>query len=96
MQIAAEELTGNDDHIELSFSARKLDDKVTALRELRVCECQCQDNNHCMSLCLSPQDFFTKSDPFLEIYRLNEDATMQLVYRTEVQIQTIRHLLYVL
>ncbi|XP_056901607.1 copine-4-like isoform X5 [Takifugu flavidus] len=53
--IAAEELTGNDDHIELSFSARKLDDK----------------------------DFFTKSDPFLEIYRLNEDATMQLVYRTE-------------
>uniref|UniRef100_H3CJT2 Copine IVa n=1 Tax=Tetraodon nigroviridis TaxID=99883 RepID=H3CJT2_TETNG len=53
--IAAEELTGNDDYIELSFSARKLDDK----------------------------DFFTKSDPFLEIYRLNEDATMQLVYRTE-------------
>ncbi|XP_062254845.1 copine-4 [Platichthys flesus] len=53
--ISAEELTGNDDYIELSFSARKLDDK----------------------------DFFTKSDPFLEIYRLNEDATLQLVYRTE-------------
>ncbi|XP_058504790.1 copine-4 isoform X2 [Solea solea] len=53
--ITAEELTGNDDYIELSFSARKLDDK----------------------------DFFTKSDPFLEIYRLNDDATMQLVYRTE-------------
>nr|XP_057908987.1 copine-4 isoform X2 [Doryrhamphus excisus] len=53
--ITAEELTGNDDYIELSFSARKLDDK----------------------------DFFTKSDPFLEIYRLNEDATLQLVYRTE-------------
>lgn len=28
-QITAEELTGNDDYIELSFSARKLDDKVT-------------------------------------------------------------------
>lgn len=27
-QITAEELTGNDDYIELSFSARKLDDKV--------------------------------------------------------------------
>ncbi|XP_039973775.1 copine-4 [Xiphias gladius] len=53
--ITAEELTGNDDYIELSFSARKLDDK----------------------------DFFSKSDPFLEIYRLNDDATMQLVYRTE-------------
>ncbi|CAJ1061231.1 copine-4 isoform X1 [Xyrichtys novacula] len=53
--IMAEELTGNDDYIELSFSARKLDDK----------------------------DFFSKSDPFLEIYRLNEDATLQLVYRTE-------------
>ncbi|KAK7879096.1 hypothetical protein WMY93_034122, partial [Mugilogobius chulae] len=53
--ICAEELTGNDDYIELSFSARKLDDK----------------------------DFFTKSDPFLEIYRINDDATLQLVYRTE-------------
>ncbi|XP_016893394.1 copine-4-like [Cynoglossus semilaevis] len=53
--ITAEELTGNDDYIELSFSARKLDD----------------------------QDFFSKSDPFLEIYRLNDDATLQLVYRTE-------------
>lgn len=28
LQITAEELTGNDDYIELSFSARKLDDKV--------------------------------------------------------------------
>uniref|UniRef100_A0A7N8YD05 Copine IVa n=1 Tax=Mastacembelus armatus TaxID=205130 RepID=A0A7N8YD05_9TELE len=53
--ITAEELTGNDDYVELSFSARKLDDK----------------------------DFFSKSDPFLEIYRLNDDATLQLVYRTE-------------
>lgn len=31
------------------------------------------------------QDFFSKSDPFLEIYRVNDDATMQLVYRTEVE-----------
>lgn len=27
-QVTAEELTGNDDYVELSFSARKLDDKV--------------------------------------------------------------------
>ncbi|XP_072316879.1 copine-4-like isoform X1 [Eucyclogobius newberryi] len=53
--ITAEEVTGNDDYIQLLFSARKLDDK----------------------------DFFTKSDPFLEIYRINDDATLQLVYRTE-------------
>uniref|UniRef100_A0A3Q4MFZ3 Copine IVa n=1 Tax=Neolamprologus brichardi TaxID=32507 RepID=A0A3Q4MFZ3_NEOBR len=48
VSITAEELTGNDDYIELSFSARKLDDK----------------------------DFFSKSDPFLEIHRLNDDATL--------------------
>lgn len=28
LQITAEELTGNNDYVELSFSARKLDDKV--------------------------------------------------------------------
>lgn len=36
-QITAEELTGNDDYIELSFSARKLDDKVPR----GVCVCVC-------------------------------------------------------
>uniref|UniRef100_A0A672MGX5 Copine 4 n=1 Tax=Sinocyclocheilus grahami TaxID=75366 RepID=A0A672MGX5_SINGR len=55
LQITAEELTGNNDYVELSFSARKLDDK----------------------------DFFSKSDPFLEIYRENDDNTQQLVHRTE-------------
>ncbi|XP_060539609.1 copine-4 isoform X2 [Pantherophis guttatus] len=54
--VIAEELSGNDDYVELSFSARKLDDK----------------------------DFFSKSDPFLEIFRMNDDATQQLVHRTEV------------
>ncbi|MGH0165357.1 UNVERIFIED_CONTAM: hypothetical protein FKN15_049762, partial [Acipenser sinensis] len=53
--VIAEELSGNDDYVELSFSARKLDDK----------------------------DFFSKSDPFLEIFRMNDDATLQLVHRTE-------------
>uniref|UniRef100_A0A672MLV1 Copine 4 n=1 Tax=Sinocyclocheilus grahami TaxID=75366 RepID=A0A672MLV1_SINGR len=55
IMITAEELTGNNDYVELSFSARKLDDK----------------------------DFFSKSDPFLEIYRENDDNTQQLVHRTE-------------
>ncbi|MGH0126145.1 UNVERIFIED_CONTAM: hypothetical protein FKN15_073545 [Acipenser sinensis] len=30
-----------------------------------------------------PKDFFSKSDPFLEIFRMNDDATLQLVHRTE-------------
>jgi len=29
--VIAEELSGNDDYVELSFSARKLDDKVSCL-----------------------------------------------------------------
>uniref|UniRef100_A0A8C1EJM3 Copine VII n=1 Tax=Cyprinus carpio carpio TaxID=630221 RepID=A0A8C1EJM3_CYPCA len=29
-------------------------------------------------------DLFSKSDPFLEIYRINDDGTEQLVHRTEV------------
>ncbi|ELW48270.1 Copine-4 [Tupaia chinensis] len=56
--VIAEELSGNDDYIELAFNARKLDDK----------------------------DFFSKSDPFLEIFRMNDDATQQLVHRTETAI----------
>lgn len=34
---------------------------------------------------LSVQDLFSKSDPFLEIYRINDDETEQLVHRTEVR-----------
>lgn len=34
---------------------------------------------------LSPlKDFFSKSDPFLEIFRINDDGTESLVHRTEV------------
>ncbi|XP_051948838.1 copine-4 [Xyrauchen texanus] len=53
--VTAEELSGNDDYVELAFSAKKLDDK----------------------------DFFSKSDPFLEIFRVNDDGTASLVHRTE-------------
>ncbi|KAM9776676.1 copine-4 isoform X4 [Syngnathus typhle] len=55
IMVTAEELSGNDDYVELSFSARKLDDK----------------------------DFFSKSDPFLEIFRINDDGSESLVHRTE-------------
>ncbi|XP_077144561.1 copine-7 [Ranitomeya variabilis] len=54
--VISEEISGNNGYVELSFCARKLDDK----------------------------DLFSKSDPFLEIYRVNDDQSEQLVHRTEV------------
>lgn len=33
---------------------------------------------------LDDKDLFSKSDPFLEIYKINDDETEQLVHRTEV------------
>ncbi|XP_023695484.1 copine-7-like isoform X1 [Paramormyrops kingsleyae] len=54
--VSVEEISGNNEYVELSFSAEKLDDK----------------------------DLFSKSDPFLEIYRINDDETEQLVHRTKV------------
>ncbi|XP_070254462.1 copine-7 isoform X1 [Myotis yumanensis] len=33
---------------------------------------------------LDDKDVFSKSDPFLELYRVNDDQSEQLVYRTEV------------
>ncbi|KAM8776353.1 copine-7 isoform 2-T2 [Rhynchonycteris naso] len=33
---------------------------------------------------LDDKDVFSKSDPFLELYRINDDHSEQLVYRTEV------------
>lgn len=40
-------------------------------------------------LSLLLQDLFSKSDPFLEIYRINDDETEQLVHRTEVKLSTL-------
>uniref|UniRef100_I3N174 Copine 7 n=1 Tax=Ictidomys tridecemlineatus TaxID=43179 RepID=I3N174_ICTTR len=54
--VVAEDISGNNGYVELSFQARKLDDK----------------------------DLFSKSDPFLELFRINRDGSEQLVYRTEV------------
>eukprot|EP00071_Canis_lupus_P020678 XP_013969419.1 copine-7 isoform X2 [Canis lupus familiaris] len=54
--VIAEDISGNNGYVELSFRAQKLDDK----------------------------DLFSKSDPFLELYRVNDDQSEQLVYRTEV------------
>lgn len=40
---------------------------------------------------LLPQDLFSKSDPFLELFRINRDGSEQLVYRTEVRLSPTRH-----
>lgn len=37
------------------------------------------------------KDFFSKSDPFLEIFRVNDDGTESLVHRTEVITPADRH-----
>lgn len=64
--------------MELAFRAKKLDDKVSwVLGGERAGEAL-------LSLILLPQDLFSKSDPFLEIYRIDDDRSEQLVYRTEV------------
>lgn len=42
------------------------------------------------------KDFFSKSDPFLEIFRMNDDGTESLVHRTEVITCTNKQWLHVL
>lgn len=37
------------------------------------------------------KDFFSKSDPFLEIFRINDDGTESLVHRTEVSTSAQKH-----
>lgn len=40
------------------------------------------------------KDFFSKSDPFLEIFRVNDDGTESLVHRTEVITPADRRIAY--
>nr|XP_025863358.1 copine-6 isoform X1 [Vulpes vulpes] len=56
LQIVAEEVSGTNDYVQLTFRAHKLDNK----------------------------DLFSKSDPFMEIYKTDGDQSDQLVWRTEV------------
>lgn len=64
--------------MELAFRAKKLDDKVSWVPG------GSRAGWAVLSLILLPQDLFSKSDPFLEIYRIDDDRSEQLVYRTEV------------
>lgn len=45
---------------------------------------RCSAESRKPSPAVSLQDLFSKSDPFLEIYRINDDGSEQLVHRTEV------------
>lgn len=107
----AEEVSGTNDYVQLTFRAYKLDNKVgtpesrpptpllllglplkTDPRSPGLLSSQCEPIPHppCSShqpqgpFLLYLQDLFSKSDPFMEIYKTNEDQSDQLVWRTEV------------
>lgn len=95
LQIVAEEVSGTNDYVQLTFRAHKLDNKVgtpefrtpspllgslgLGVRRLPFRPHQAQGP---FPPCL--QDLFSKSDPFMEIYKTNGDQSDQLVWRTEV------------
>lgn len=100
LQIVAEEVSGTNDYVQLTFRAHKLDNKVgtpesrfptqdkpqspspAPFSVLATSPCRPHQANVPLPLC--PQDLFSKSDPFMEIYKTNEDQSDQLVWRTEV------------
>lgn len=100
LQIVAEEVSGTNDYVQLTFRAHKLDNKV-GTPESRfptqdkprgpspapfsvLAASPCRPHQANVPLPLYPQDLFSKSDPFMEIYKTNEDQSDQLVWRTEV------------
>lgn len=83
----SEEISGNNGYVELAFRAKKLDDKVSRVpRQGAGWAGQSAGSIPCSLL----QDLFSKSDPFLEIYRIDDDRSEQLVYRTEVRLGSTR------
>lgn len=100
LQIVAEEVSGTNDYVQLTFRAHKLDNKVETPESkpptqdksqgpstvpfsvLAISPCTPHQTHGPFPLC--PQDLFSKSDPFMEIYKTNGDQSDQLVWRTEV------------
>ncbi|TEA29238.1 hypothetical protein DBR06_SOUSAS14810052 [Sousa chinensis] len=107
--IVAEEVSGTNDYVQLTFRAHKLDNKVgnpesrspsLLLGSLAPLLRTNPRSQLCSLLGVShlplrphqahgrfppcPQDLFSKSDPFMEIYKTNGDQSDQLVWRTEV------------
>ncbi|XP_015247143.1 PREDICTED: copine-4-like [Cyprinodon variegatus] len=69
--VSAEELTGNDDYIELSFSARKLDDKVAAsVSEIHLCLNVLIKDLSKSSLCL-PQTVMNNLNPVWKTFKVS-------------------------
>jgi hypothetical protein len=116
LQIVAEEVSGTNDYVQLTFRAHKLDNKVGTPESTPIhapleraigflpqtdprlpdqFSSQCYLPSHPSSKitpashALPPhlQDLFSKSDPFMEIYKTNGDQSDQLVWRTEVGAQ---------
>lgn len=106
LQIVAEEVSGTNDYVQLTFRAHKLDNKVGAPESrppsslldslgpplqtnqccspLGVSHLPCRPHQAHGSFPPHPQDLFSKSDPFMEIYKTDGDQSDQLVWRTEV------------
>ncbi|NXD73748.1 CPNE7 protein, partial [Eolophus roseicapillus] len=85
--VISEEISGNNGYVELAFRAKKLDDKVSWVPGQGAGWAgQSMGSIPCSLL----QDLFSKSDPFLEIYRIDDDRSEQLVYRTEVRLGSTR------
>ncbi|RXM33545.1 Copine-2 [Acipenser ruthenus] len=92
--IAAQELSDNR-IISLSMAGRKLDKKVspelcTLLQKPAITLeilCSLTSTNpkgNPNQICVSFQDFFGKSDPYLEFHKQGDDGKWMLVHRTEV------------
>lgn len=95
LQIVAEEVSGTNDYVQLTFRAHKLDNKVGTPEfrppspplgslTLGVSHLPFKPHQAQGPFPLRLQDLFSKSDPFMEIYKTNGDQSDQLVWRTEV------------
>ena len=73
-QINAEEVSQSKSLLTLNLSARGLDKKVC----LQVLFCY-------VLICYITQDFFGKSDPYLEFSKENPDGSFSAVHRTQVR-----------
>uniref|UniRef100_A0A672TI96 C2 domain-containing protein n=1 Tax=Strigops habroptila TaxID=2489341 RepID=A0A672TI96_STRHB len=67
-----------------TITAKKLDNNVSQVLQARSWGEQGGQGRGCSAPCSLLQDLFSKSDPFLEIYRINDNCSKQLVYHTKV------------
>ena len=87
LQVTAEEISGNDQLLELQFSAKGLDKKVCYLHSPHA-----HDSvliYHITWNNFNVQDFLGKSDPYLDFARQNPDGTYSAVHRIPVSLSVL-------